>query len=322
MSLYPETADVVLRNSVTNISKRYIFSNNKVFKSVSVCMMQIKWEIVSVAFVGLVVVICWTIYGYKNNKFMTSVILKQNKIEPLAISPIINLQYFLLMRICFTAYCAIAWIVSNIYDFATMYSFYTVWNYTVLLFYFTSVTIFSIATHYFENGVPTTKYFNYYRILVWALFQCECCLSLLVDLTVWCILVPASGDPKAFLNYGSISMHILNVVFLLTDFFLNNIPFHFHFGAFAVLPPTIYLIFSWLYYDLSGKWDYFFMDSSQEVNAIWLSLVFMMHLLIWCFVFKIAQYKQNYFNKKQQITAINDNGLLDVNTQNGIALQE
>ena len=271
----------------------------------------IKWEIIVIFVLGVIVSGCWLLYGIKKDKLSIKPILKQeNGNEPLALSPVLDLKYFQLIRLLFAIYAFIVWIYANIDDGPRMYSFYTVWNYTLLLFYFTSVTIFTFITNYSKYGVPDTRFFNYYRSFVWMIFQCECTLALLVDLTVWFILVPFSSNPLKFLNFTSISMHILNLIFLFIDLSLNSLPIHFHYGAFVTIIGLCYIVFSWLYYAQTSKWDYFFMDTSKPGNAIWLTLVFTLHLLSWTFVWKLAQYKQNYHSKKQSGNDVIDVGLL------------
>lgn len=287
-------------------------------------VLHFKWEIIVVFVVGIIAAISWIIYGYRKNKFTIQPILKQNDFEPLAISPILDLKYFALMRSIFTIYVATAWIYSNINDFPDMYSFYTVWNYTFLLFYFFSVSTLSIITLLSKNGdgVPTIEILNYYRGLIWIVFQCECSLSLLVDLTVWLILVPFSSNPLQFLNYTSISMHIFNFIFLSIDLSLNSIPIHFHWGVFVIILALTYMMFSWFYYSQTSNWDYFFMDTSKPINAIWLSIVFGLHLLTWTIMYKLAQKKQRYYDRKMRKNiqidsmSVNDNkdvGLLEAN---------
>merc|ERR1712154_206819 len=167
---------------------------------------------------------------------------------------------------------------------------------------------FSFITHYTKNSIPNNKFFNYYRSFIWIIFQCETSLALLVDITVWFILVPFSGqNPANFLDISSISMHILNAVFLFTDLFLNDLPIHFHFGFFALIPPLIYTMFAWLYYDLVSKWDYFFMDSTKAIDSVWLVVVWTMHFLSWTVVWKMGQCKKSYHKiKKQRSLSIND----------------
>ena len=289
-------------------------------------VLHFKWEIVVVFIVGIIAAISWIIFAYRKDKFTIKPILRQNDYEPLAVSPVINLKYFALIRSMFTIYAATAWIYSNVHDFPDMYSFYTVWNYTFLLFYFFSVSTFSIITLISKNGVPTIKIVNYYRGLIWIIFQCECSLSLLVDLTVWLILVPFSSNPMKFLNYSSISMHIFNFIFLCIDLSLNSIPIHFHWGVIVIILALTYMMFSWFYYSQTSNWDYFFMDTSKPINAIWLSLVFGMHLLTWTIMYKLAQKKQSYYDRKLRKTqtesiSINDNkdvGLLKDDKTNNI----
>merc|ERR1712087_58767 len=97
-------------------------------------------------------------------------------------------------------------------------------------------------------------------------------------------------------------MHILNALMILAELSVNSLEVHFAFGAFALIPAMLYMVWSWLYFDLSGKWDYFFMDPSREIDAVWMSLVFAMHLAMWSFVWWLARPKQRWIKRKLRNT--------------------
>ena len=134
---------------------------------------------------------------------------------------------------------------------------------------------------------------------------------MLVDLTFWGILVPTSDNPIGAVNYVSVSMHFINIIFLMTELFLNELPFLFHYGVFVLMAGMTYLLWSWIYYDLEGEWDYFFMDTSKNVNALWQTLVFTMHILAWCVVFNLAKCRDRRRDTKRHAVKLLD---MNINT--------
>ena len=114
------------------------------------------------------------------------------------------------------------------------------------------MSIFSLIALFKINGMGTSKCANCFRIIAWTIFQTECACALLVDLTFWGILVPSSDNPAGAVNYLSVSMHFINMIFLMTELFLNELRFKFHYGVFVLMAGMTYLIWSWIYYDLEG----------------------------------------------------------------------
>merc|ERR1712173_195201 len=88
-------------------------------------------------------------------------------------------------------------------------------------------------------------------------------------------------------------------IFLMVELRLNALPFSFHYGVFVVLFGTTYLIWSWIYFHLEGIWDYFFLDTSKNINVLWQFAVFSMHVLSWCFIFNLAKCRDRRRQSKE-----------------------
>ena len=175
-------------------------------------------------------------------------------------------------------------------------------NFLLCLCRFQSVTIFSAISIFTEHGVGESKSANFLRVLIWTVFQCECSAALLVDITVWTILVPTTSpkDIPNFFNLGSVSMHILNAVFLAVDLLITDIPIRFHFGCFILIPGICYVLFSWWYFAEDGEWRYFFMDPSKYQDVLWMFIVFAMHFVSWSLVWFFGHKKEQWHRRRNQ----------------------
>ncbi|ETO36025.1 hypothetical protein RFI_01037 [Reticulomyxa filosa] len=72
---------------------------------------------------------------------------------------------------------------------------------------------------------------------------------------------------------------------------LNRIPIHFHFGSFAILFMLVYLSWAYLYYSFSEHFDYFFVDPSKPINALWYFILFVYILIVWTVIFFLAKFR-------------------------------
>ena len=99
--------------------------------------LDIKWPFIVLIVFILLMVVFWAFYAFKNGKLETSAILKRDGIDPLSSSPVIQQRSLLLLRVLFAVYSIVALILSNVPFHGDLYSFYTVWNYIVLILWFT-----------------------------------------------------------------------------------------------------------------------------------------------------------------------------------------
>ena len=99
--------------------------------------LDIKWPFIVLIVFILLMVVFWAFYAFKNGKLDTAAIMKRDGIDPLSSSHVIHQRYLLLLRVVFAVYSIVALILSNIPFHGDLYSFYTVWNYIVLIIWFT-----------------------------------------------------------------------------------------------------------------------------------------------------------------------------------------
>ena len=112
--------------------------------------------------------------------------------------------------------------------------------------------------------------------------------------------MPFAADKEQFVEFGSVSMHILNAVFLAVDLLTNDIPIRFHFGGFSMIPAVCYLLFSWVFYAEGGEWRYFFMDPSKMDNVLWMALVCVMHFVSWTLIWNIGRWKEQWHRRRKR----------------------
>ena len=149
--------------------------------------------------------------------------------------------------------------------------YFTVWNWMILTLYFAVVGILGLHTLYSKKTDSDTKRKNQInagnsaknisiaknqpkwiklRIFASILLVIECVNVIIIDLIVWCLLVPFM-DPKdhyIFINYFSYVMHIANFFFVYFDFFANCLIFDdFVFAMPIVWMGLIYIAFIWIW---------------------------------------------------------------------------
>ncbi|KAJ0495413.1 hypothetical protein HanIR_Chr12g0608491 [Helianthus annuus] len=92
----------------------------------------------------------------------------------------------------------------------------------------------------------------------------------LTDSVFWFIIYPFLTPATYKLNYLNVSLHSLNIVFLLIDVILNRLRFPLFRLAYFVLWTCIFVIFQWILHAcVSMRWPYIFLDLSSPYAPIW-----------------------------------------------------
>ncbi|KAL8269091.1 hypothetical protein R6Q59_002889 [Mikania micrantha] len=92
----------------------------------------------------------------------------------------------------------------------------------------------------------------------------------LTDSVYWFIIYPFLTPSTYKLNYLNVSLHSLNIVFLLIDAILNRLRFPFFRLAYFVLWTCLFVIFQWILHAcVSMRWPYIFLDLSSPYAPIW-----------------------------------------------------
>eukprot|EP01129_Flabellula_baltica_P003260 TRINITY_DN1305_c0_g1_i4.p1 TRINITY_DN1305_c0_g1~~TRINITY_DN1305_c0_g1_i4.p1 ORF type:complete len:149 (+),score=12.07 TRINITY_DN1305_c0_g1_i4:523-969(+) len=77
-----------------------------------------------------------------------------------------------------------------------------------------------------------------------AYFQTVSCNAVIVILVFWTMLY----TPGSTVYWTSLSMHGVNGIFVLIEFFSNNIPYPFENIFYAFIPACFYCVFTWAVY--------------------------------------------------------------------------
>ncbi|WOH05255.1 hypothetical protein DCAR_0624669 [Daucus carota subsp. sativus] len=111
------------------------------------------------------------------------------------------------------------------------------------------------------------------------IFQMNAGAVLLTDCVFWLIIVPFLTRKDYHLNVLLISMHSVNVVFLLGEAALNCLRFPCFRIAYFFLWTTVYVIFQWILHSaLSTWWPYPFLDLSNSYAPLWYLSIALLHI--------------------------------------------
>jgi hypothetical protein len=179
----------------------------------------------------------------------------------------------LLVRTLIFSWCFFILSQSSFYEGPGCLRFFTVWNFIALTIYFGigAGLSCSCCRHLATHG-PITPDHRWWAGLHRLLFELELPMSVLVAMVVWLAIYPnavavaaATGDASgqiAVLSLTSITMHALNVIFMLVEFSLNALfvePWH---VGLVVAWGSLYGVFNGLQANFTGDTVYFFMDFS------------------------------------------------------------
>ncbi|KAK1425878.1 hypothetical protein QVD17_21240 [Tagetes erecta] len=92
----------------------------------------------------------------------------------------------------------------------------------------------------------------------------------LTDSVFWFLIYPYFTPATYKLSFLNVSLHSLNIVFLLIDVILNCLRFPFFRLAYFVLWTCIFVIFQWILHAcVLMRWPYVFLDLSSPYAPIW-----------------------------------------------------
>lgn len=172
------------------------------------------------------------------------------------------------------------------------FQFYTLWSFTLLVGYFVCVMLLSLIRQRrpvtFELAVNDDSGgrlllgdspaggMRRLAVVCWVLFHISAVNVLLVDTTLWGLLYPYAKKHASsaevhdkLLNYSSFNVHAANLPMLMLDFWLGRLTIIPAFAIIAVVVPTVYGCFQWIYHACGGGWAYFFLDTSKKSAALW-----------------------------------------------------
>ena len=199
------------------------------------------------------------------------------------------------------------------YDGFYRFRNFTVWNWCLLILYFTLNSLLTWYNYFQSNAIDCnclSYLFNpkknennqnanifqiYYPFITWILYQINCANVIFIDVIVWCLLYPfATNEQRTelLLTWFSLHMHITNLILVYIDLFLNQIPTNFHFAVFEMVLLLVYIGYQFLWvHHFSYDFSYPFLETSQLYNiGFYFGMVFV-NLFFWQCSVWITQYR-------------------------------
>eukprot|EP01084_Bolivina_argentea_P314907 545489_1 len=258
----------------------------------------------SCIFISLSVML-WCLYAYKTDKLTTQPIKPINNYEPLTSSPYISNTVLAIFRL----FCGIISLIVTLYDIffirhvSAFYSYY-IWSWLLMITYF----IFISLSKFFNLLSPTNSILQIIlRTIIWIIYQIVLSLSvsntIIIFLWLYVYLISFNKDFANYIYYFSdITMVLCNFLFIMSDFFINDIPLRFHYGSILLLISWIYLLFSWLIYILTNKniLTYPFFDPTQHSTALYYIIWSVIHFFSWVITYNLSFCKIKYQRKKMR----------------------
>jgi len=147
---------------------------------------------------------------------------------------------------------------------------FTVWCWTLQILYFFLATLASIDFLFEKSYMSQTL-----LCVAWILYELSFSTAYLVTVVVTFVLIPggkAKGIPvDIFFKRAPLCLHNLNVIFILTETFLNKLDFEWAHFPFIILFGCAYVLFSWVWLHTKGFVFYFFLDYTRK-DALFLHI--------------------------------------------------
>lgn len=226
------------------------------------------------------------------------------------------------LRIVAFLYCLSILIYDIVLWGPFVFEYYTQWSFTLLIIYFgiaigssikeivryrnsypspstdTLLSGYPEVDEENESGVAVLSASSYYQsseeagmdgYILQILYQIALGAAFLTDLVYWTCIFPT----YSFVDVIEISMHAVNLVFLLGELALNNMTFHWFRGAYFIIWTAVFIFFTWIIHALGEReWQYSFLDVSANLAPLWYFLLCVVHLAAYAFVCLIIYLKQ------------------------------
>jgi len=143
---------------------------------------------------------------------------------------------------------------------------FSIWCWTFIGVYFalTGAVSMLAAAGVVKTAGTVGRHTRMFCSVVWVWFEVMFSCAILVCLVVWLVLIPYATryvhNPPKFFNFLNLSVHNLNVVFMIIEALLNRLSFVGQHFVFIVYYGIVYLVFSWFYFLYTGIFFYFFID--------------------------------------------------------------
>ena len=146
---------------------------------------------------------------------------------------------------------------------------FTVWSWSFIGIYFAVAsycTFSSLLWPDSEIPLPVLQ-------MAWVLFEVHFATSLLITVLVTFVLIPAGkarGLPThTWFEITPLLMHNLNILVMVVESLLNDLPYKLNHIPFAILYGLAYVAFSWVWFEYKGIFYYFFLDYARPWALAW-----------------------------------------------------
>ncbi|KAG1338846.1 Shikimate kinase [Cocos nucifera] len=144
----------------------------------------------------------------------------------------------------------------------------------------------------------TEKRAGFWGYTLQIVYQTSASASVLTDVVFWGLLVPFLSSEHFSLNLIMGCMHSLNVIFLLLDTALNDLPFPAFRMAYFVLWSCTYVIFQWILHACGFSWwPYPFLELATPWAPLWYFCMALIHIPCYALYWLIVKAKNTFLPK-------------------------
>ncbi|KAF0688231.1 Aste57867_20101 [Aphanomyces stellatus] len=190
-------------------------------------------------------------------------------------------------------------LIKQILDSTTSkYVFYTIWNFTAQILFFTLSIFHTVVLLRSSNPTHPTHAHGLTRRFLNVLFDVTFATAFVVVLVFWGIVYkPATTH----LDWTTAIVHLANLVLFLIEFALNDHVTQLTSLPFAILWPTVYCSLTWVGYFtyLDGWWPYDAMDLAKpHAPFVWFGII-LAHVIFFGLTLLLSHVKRTYLSKHE-----------------------
>lgn len=154
------------------------------------------------------------------------------------------------------------------------FTMFTVWSWVLQGVYFLLASLYSILLVCFpSSGDYFLSQTNNLSNITWILFELSFAAAFLVSATVTYVLIPGlrsrNMPTDTFFLFFALLFHNANIILIVIDALLNDIPVNPWHVPFGMLYALSYVLFSWYWFRVKGVFYYFFLDYEPKYAMLW-----------------------------------------------------